>query len=181
MKTLILAGGRGTNLYPLTNTRPKPMIKICGKTILEYLLDGISEIGITKTKLVVGYKKEMIKEYIREETESIAEFQKQAEEDPDMNVDLKEDIYGKIDQLKKTIDTKTEEILNEILPESFSVVKETAKRFKENDAIEVTANDHDRSLAAVKSNVTIQGDKAFHSSTWITAALVRSSGQHGAI
>ncbi|MDD2489322.1 MAG: preprotein translocase subunit SecA, partial [Bacteroidales bacterium] len=62
---------------------------------------------------------------------------------------------------------KTQEVLNQILPEAFSVVKETANRFTENKKIEVTANEYDRDLAARKDNVNIVGDKAFYDNTWM--------------
>ena len=57
----------------------------------------------------------------------------------------------------------------EILPEAFAVVKETARRFKENKEIEVSASQFDRDLAAKKSNVIIKGDKAIHHNSWLAA------------
>lgn len=80
---------------------------------------------------------------------------------------LKEDLFKQIDELKKEKDEHLEEVLNEILPEAFAVVKEVARRFKDNDRLQVTATDFDRDLAAKKSHVTIQGDQATFSNKWI--------------
>lgn len=65
MKALILAAGRGSNLYPLTETRPKPMIHICGKPVLQYIIENLREIGIHDIILVVGHEKEKIQDYFR--------------------------------------------------------------------------------------------------------------------
>ena len=73
--------------------------------------------------------------------------------------------------MKKERDTHLEDILKEILPEAFAVVKETARRFTENETIIVTATEHDRELAAKqgKSYVKIQGDKAVYQNSWVAA------------
>src|SRR3990172_12728152 len=83
--------------------------------------------------------KNRISAFIKEEENQIAELRGKIESNPDLEVNEKEKIYGNIDKLEKTITDKTEEILNEILPEAFAIVNETAKRFKENETIEVTA------------------------------------------
>jgi len=65
MKALILAAGRGSNLYPLTETRPKPMIHMCGKPVLQYIIESLREIGVHDIILVVGHEKEKIQDYFR--------------------------------------------------------------------------------------------------------------------
>src|SRR6185436_17038163 len=92
-----------------------------------------------------------------------------AEGGEEMDLHEKEEIYRKIDQKKKDRLQLTEDILLEILPEAFSVVKETAKRFSEHEELEVTATDHDRVLATKKDNVEIEDDKAFYLNSWIAA------------
>ncbi|TAJ10290.1 preprotein translocase subunit SecA [Marinilabiliaceae bacterium JC017] len=82
-------------------------------------------------------------------------------------VDEREKIYKEIDKIEKEILEKIEESLNEILPEAFALVKATAKRFKENDSIKVSATDFDRDLAASKDFVTIEGEHAVYSSSWL--------------
>jgi len=90
-------------------------------------------------------------------------------ESPELGVDEKVDLYTRIDKLEKDRNKTLEEVLMTILPEAFAVVKETARRFKENKTIEVTAWDSDRELAAKKANVIIKGDKAIHHNTWKAA------------
>ncbi|MCX6290224.1 MAG: preprotein translocase subunit SecA [Bacteroidetes bacterium] len=113
--------------------------------------------------------KERITEHIKEVEAEISELESQVEADSEMDLHKKEDIYRKIDQLKKDRLKQTEDILLEILPEAFSVVKETAKRFSENEEIEVMATQHDRDLAAHKDNVEIEGDKAYYFNSWLAA------------
>src|SRR6185369_4357044 len=113
--------------------------------------------------------KQRIAEYLADIETEISELEKQVEENTEMDVHEKEDIYRKIDQLKKERLKQTEDILLEILPEAFAVVKETAKRFTENEELEVTATDHDRNLAAKKDNVEIEDDKAFFLNSWMAA------------
>src|ERR1700744_5274723 len=91
------------------------------------------------------------------------------ENELDMDVNEKVQLYTRIDKLEKDRDKELEEILLRILPEGFAVVKETARRFKENKTIEVTATQFDRDLAARKTNVVIKGDKAIHHNTWLAA------------
>lgn len=81
----------------------------------------------------------------------------------------REDLYEQIDNLRKERDKHLEDVLLKILPEAFAVVKETARRFNENSTLEVTATDHDRNIAALKSHVTISGDKAVWKNSWTAA------------
>src|SRR6056300_1476513 len=85
------------------------------------------------------------------------------------DIDKNEEVYNKIDQLKETQYSLTEKVLEEILPEAFAVVKETAKRFTEAEEIEVTASAADRRAAAEKDYVNIQEDKAFWANSWDAA------------
>ena len=83
-------------------------------------------------------------------------------------------LYREIDELKKQRDQKIEEVLLEILPEAFAVVKETGRRFKENENIESSATDLDKELAAKKEHITIQGDKAIFKNSWKAAGNIVS-------
>src|ERR1700744_1073741 len=91
------------------------------------------------------------------------------ENELDMDVNEKVQLYTRIDKLEKDRNKELEAILLNLLPEAFAVVKETARRFKENKTIEVTATQFDRDLAARKSNVLIKGEKAIHHNTWLAA------------
>ena len=85
------------------------------------------------------------------------------------DIDERERLYNLIDQLEKDALEKTEEVLLDILPEAFAVVKETALRFKNNANIEVTASEFDRSLSQNKDYVSLQGDKAVWANQWDAA------------
>ena len=85
------------------------------------------------------------------------------------DVDGRERLYNTIDQLEKDGLVKTEETLNEILPEAFAVVKETARRFFHNEQIEVTATEFDRTLSTTKDYVSLSSDKALWKSSWDAA------------
>ncbi len=113
--------------------------------------------------------KQRIKDHLREMDTSIAELGKKAEELPFSDITGKDTIYIEIDELKKKRDDLIEEVLESILPEAFAVVKETARRFKENTQIITTANDRDRALSVVKDYVKIEGDQAVYSNSWTAA------------
>lgn len=100
---------------------------------------------------------------------SIDAFRTRIEKEPEMNVSEKENLFGKIDKLELDRNKRLEELLLEILPEAYAVVKETARRFATSDGIEVSASDFDRELAANRDSIRIDGDKAFWSSTWKVA------------
>src|SRR5688572_25713655 len=81
----------------------------------------------------------------------------------------KDAIYQEVDKLKKDRDKKIEEALKDILPEAFAVVKEAARRFKENTEIVATATQMDRDLSVEKEYVKIDGDKSIFKNTWTAA------------
>jgi preprotein translocase subunit SecA len=104
-------------------------------------------------------------------TEGISEFQQKIkaleEESETANIDRKEDIYDEIDALTDQSYKVSEKILEEIMPEAFAVVKETAKRFTENESITVTTTAFDREISAIRSNVTLlNNDKTEWAHTW---------------
>ena len=96
-------------------------------------------------------------EALSEEAEAVSDIQR------------KEDIYAEIDQLKDALYEIEKQFLDEILPEAFAVIKETAKRFAENSTLEVTATAFDRELSGTKAYVTLDGDKAIWSNSWDAA------------
>ena len=85
----------------------------------------------------------------------------------DISLNDKENYSKEVDQTVKRIDEKIEEQLDEILPEAFAIMKDTARRFAQNETVVVTANDFDRDLAAEKDFVTIEGDKAVYATHWL--------------
>ena len=88
-------------------------------------------------------------------------------EDPELDIKDKEKYYEQIEKLNVVVDTKIKEALDESLPLAFAIIKDTARRFTENDKLEVTATDFDRELAATRNSITIEGNKAFYSKRWL--------------
>jgi preprotein translocase subunit SecA len=109
-------------------------------------------------------KKEVLDEIEPDENEiKSLKVKADAEED----VYKKEEYYINIDKIEKLINEKLEKKLDELVPRAFAVVKETARRFKENSVLEVTARQYDRDLAATRESITIKGEKAQWKNRWI--------------
>jgi preprotein translocase subunit SecA len=108
-----------------------------------------------------------ISEYLKVIDDEIAALRTDADESIDFNI--KEELYKELDDHIKDRDKALEEILLEILPEAFGVVKETCRRFFENESIKVTALTHDRDLAAKKTYITIDGNHAEWKNEWTAA------------
>lgn len=79
----------------------------------------------------------------------------------------RESLFQKIDKLEKEVIETYEKALDEVLPVAFSIIKDTARRFTENEEIIVTANDFDRDLAATKDFVRIEGEQAIYQNHWV--------------
>lgn len=114
-----------------------------------------------------GFKKR-ISDYISEPQSRIDSI-KERINSGDVEVLEKENLYGEIDSIEEEIDQKVEDILNEILPEAFAVVKETARRFKENSELVVKASEKDLLLANERDFIRIDGDKAVFSNSFTAA------------
>jgi preprotein translocase subunit SecA len=113
--------------------------------------------------------KQRISAHLTKIDKDIADKKQAAEELPGAEINGRDIIYKEIDELKKTRDKQIEEILQQLLPEAFATVKETSRRFKENETLESTATALDRELAVKKDTVTINGDKAIHKNSWTAA------------
>ena len=111
--------------------------------------------------------KNIIAERLSDIDREIAELRESAS--GDVSIDQKDRIFNQIDDLEKKRNEELEVVLLEILPRAFAIVKETARRFKENEVIEVTATHLDRELAMTKSHIEIQGDKALWKNEWYAA------------
>ena len=99
----------------------------------------------------------------------IAQLNQQAEELPFNDINGKDVIYQEIDKLKKDRDKEVEEILEELLPEAFAVVKETARRFKDNSELMATATELDRNLSIKKEYIRIDGHQSIFNNSWMAA------------
>lgn len=113
--------------------------------------------------------RERIADYLRDIDVEINEIHQQALEVEDFNE--KEVLFKQVDDLRKERDKLLEEVLLDILPEAFAVVKETSRRFAQNEEIGVTATEHDRQLAAQpgKTYVRIEGGRAIWKNRWMAA------------
>lgn len=105
-----------------------------------------------------------VQDYVAEEKAKIAELRTGIE---DIDLEAREKIWEQIDKIEEEITEKYEKILEEMLPEAFAVMKDTARRFTENEEIVVTATDFDRDLAAIHDFVQVKGDKAIYQNHWI--------------
>ena len=114
-----------------------------------------------KTKEIQAY----VQDSAKEEREKIDQLRATIEDTP---IDEREKIFNEIDDIEKVALDKYEKALNEVMPVAFSIIKDTARRFSENEETVVTANDFDRELAANPANdfITIDGDKAIYHNEW---------------
>ncbi|MDD3479380.1 MAG: preprotein translocase subunit SecA [Paludibacteraceae bacterium] len=108
--------------------------------------------------------KQRLRDVVQVERDQITALRAKIEE---TEINEREKIYSEIDKIEKHITEKLENTLDESLPEAFAIVKDTARRFKENETTIVTANDFDRDLAAKHDFVEIEGNQAIYHNEWI--------------
>lgn len=139
---------------------------------LQPIVDKIKVISPTLTDISndelrdrITLIKSRLKECVQPQRDSIVKLKEEVETLP---YEQREPLWNEIDKTEKDILSKLEDELNEVLPEVFAVVKETAQRFKDNETIEVTASDFDRNLAGEgRDFVHIEGDKAIFKNHWM--------------
>lgn len=107
--------------------------------------------------------KAQIEAYVADERKQISDFKASVEE---LELEAREKVWSDIDAIEKRIVVKYEEILEELLPTVFSIIKDSGRRFSQNDQIVVTATPFDRELAMRHDFVTIEGDKAIFTREW---------------
>ena len=113
--------------------------------------------------------KAKIQTAIRSQTDEILTIKAKINGDAEMDVNTKEDLYKEIDEIEKTATKIVEETLTEILPEAFAILKETARRFKDNTELEVTANEVDTKFSKDFKNIELRGAKAIYKNKWLAA------------
>ena len=116
-----------------------------------------------------GEFKSRIAEHLKEMDTKIAQLNQQADELPFSEINGKDVIYQEVDKLKKDRDKEIEEVLEELLPEAFAVVKETARRFKDNSEMVATATELDRNLSIRKEHIRIDGQQSIYNNSWMAA------------
>ena len=110
--------------------------------------------------------REKIRKATEVEENRLTEIRDYLDNNYDLPIEEKQDLYKEVEKLEDKVYNTTQDVLNEILPEAFSVMKEAARRFKDNEIIEVTATDLDRDLAATHDGIEIDGDIARYRNTW---------------
>jgi preprotein translocase subunit SecA len=108
-----------------------------------------------------------IKEYLKDIDTEIESKTEEADKLDSVDINGRDAIYQHVDSLKKDRDKKLEEVLMDILPEAFAVVKETSRRFKENKELKSKATDLDRDFSVTKKYITIEGDHAIYQNKWM--------------
>ena len=155
-----------TKLFGTKSQRDlKQLNPILDKCLAAY--DEIEKLSNDELRAKTVDFKTTIHSAIETEQKQVDELKSRIDSELDMAVEEKQRIYTQIEDLEKKIYDKTQNVLNDLLPEAFAVVKATAKRFAENEKVEVTANEHDKYLAASRDNVNIVGDKAYYDNSWI--------------
>jgi preprotein translocase subunit SecA len=110
---------------------------------------------------------DIINQDLKEIDDQLSALHKQIEENPNLSMQEKESVFAQIDKLELDRNKELEKVLMKVLPRAFAIVRETAKRFKENEYLEVTANDFDRELSGRFENIQIAGDKAQWQNRWM--------------
>ncbi len=142
----------------------KQLTPYVDKILREY--ERIDKLDHDELRLETEKIRQIIRDHIEEDEKAKAALREQLE-DVEIEVDKKEALATEVDKLTKKIDEKIEEILNDVLPAAFAIMKTTARRFKENKTITVTATDFDRQLSTNKDHVEIHGDNAVWRNTWM--------------
>lgn len=142
----------------------EPLVK---ETLLEYSkLATLSNDELRKKTLEV---QATINEALRPIDEQLTALHQKISDQPDLDIQEKESVFAEIDKLEADRNKDLEKVLLQVLPKAFAIVRDTARRFKENDYIEVTAQEYDVRFSATHPNVTIQGNKARWAKQWMAA------------
>ena len=104
--------------------------------------------------------------------ETLAGLHQKIAENPDLDINEKESLFAEIDRIELERNKELEKVLLKVLPKTFAIVRDTARRFKENEYLEVTAQDFDRQFATTHENVKIVGDKAHWYNQWMAAGNI---------
>src|SRR5687768_526937 len=112
---------------------------------------------------------EQINQELKGIDDELAGLHKKIAEDTSIDISQKESIFAQIDKLEEVRNKELEKILLKVLPKAFAIVRETARRFKENEYLEVTAQDFDRIISGTHENIKIEGEKARWYNKWMAA------------
>ncbi|MBQ7576250.1 MAG: preprotein translocase subunit SecA [Bacteroidales bacterium] len=138
-----------------------PTLKAC---LAQY--ERIDKLSDDELRAASAALRKKIADYIAPEEAQVADIRTKLE-DVEIEVSAKEKLATELDTLIKKIDDKIEEVLNEILPEAFAIMKSTARRFTQNSTIRVKATDFDRDLSTSRDFVSMDGDTAVWKNSWM--------------
>ena len=142
----------------------KELLPIASKVNAEW--EKIKGVSHDELRQISADLKAKIHAHVKEEEDEIASLKARVENEKP-SIEEREEFYNRYDKLEEQINTMLEDVLNEILPLAFAVMKDTARRFKENKEIVVKANDFDRDLAVTKDFVEIDGEDAVYFNSWL--------------
>ncbi|MBQ3690033.1 MAG: preprotein translocase subunit SecA [Bacteroidales bacterium] len=142
----------------------KKMMPIVGQINSEYA--KLKNLSNDELRALTQKLRAELKESVKAEEENLAGYKNQLEGSATLSVKEQETLYDNIEATEKQIRKILSEKLDEILPQAFAIIKDTARRFKENEEIEVTATDFDRELATRFESIRIDNDKAYYNHTW---------------
>ncbi|MCU0446628.1 MAG: preprotein translocase subunit SecA [Microscillaceae bacterium] len=145
----------------------KELLPYVGKINAEW--QKLTQVSDDELRAQTDSIRAFLDEKLRSFDEKIAYLRQTAEDDINLDIEAKENLFNQIDKLEDERNKQLEVLLLEVLPQGFAIVKETARRFKENGQLKVTANDKDREFAAKKANVKIDGNQAIWLNRWLAA------------
>ena len=125
---------------------------------------SIEKLSNDELRTKIDEIKQRIQDYVADERAKVEELRSGIES---KELEEREAIWAEVDRIEKNITDKMEVVLEEVLPEVFAIVKDTARRFAQNEIVEVAANDFDRTLATKYDFVEINGDKALYHNHWV--------------
>ena len=149
----------------LTDKKTKDLKKM--KPLLDKVnsfQEPMKELSLDELRNKTNEFRNIIKQRTADLREKQDKLRKQAEEEKDL--EKREEIYAQVDELEDNIYKEEEKVLNEILPEAFAVVRETARRFKDNEELEVSTTPLDRELSATRPYIQVNDDKTIWKNTW---------------
>ena len=119
----------------------------------------------------VDVLKQKIQDAVQPKQNSINEIKSRIDSDVEMDIDVKEDLYKEIDGIEKEITIIIEDTLNDILPEAYAILKDTARRFSENEELVVSTNEFDKLLAKSFKNIELRGNQVAWKNKWTAAGV----------
>ncbi len=127
----------------------------------------LSSISNDELRALTTQLRQELKDAVKDEEEKLNSYKERLSGHEPLSIKDQEQLYNDVEKTEKQIQDILKEKLDAILPQAFAIIKDTARRFAENERVEVTATDMDRELATRFDNITIEGDKAIYQNAWM--------------